>query len=139
MSRNSEQPTLGAAGVFVILLALATAVIHFSLVSDEFDKGATGYGTLFILTGIGYLAGLALMYVPASVLAPLRSVGRVLLVGIAVAAVVTYISLGYFDTLGWVTKGIEVMLVVAVGVEMVTTGSFVGRVRDSAPRSASQR
>ena len=138
MTSNSDQPTLGAASALVIVLALATAAIHFSLVADEFDKGATGYGTLFILTGLGYLAALALRYLPFSVLAPFRSAGSMLMVGIAIAAIITYVSLGYFDTLGWVTKGIESALVLAVGAEMLSTGRSTGRVRDSVPRSASQ-
>ena len=105
---------------------------------DEFNKGATGYGTLFILTGVGYMAALALMYLPIPVLAPFRSLGRILMVGIAVAAIIAYISLGYFDTLGWVTKGIEAALVLAVATDTLLAGRSTGRARDSVPRMASQ-
>ena len=138
MTRNSEQPTRGAASALVVVLTLAAAAIHFYLVPDEFNKGATGYGTLFILTGVGYLAALALMYLPLSVLAPFHGLGRILMVGIAVASIIAYISLGYFDTLGWVTKGIEALLVLAVGADIMLAGRSTGRVPDSAPRLASQ-
>ena len=138
MTNNSDRPALGAASALVIALALMAAAIHFYLVPDEFNKGATGYGTLFILTGVGYLAALALMYLPIPVLAPFRSLGKVLMVGIAVAAIIAYISLGYFDTLGWVTKGIEAALVLAVGAGTVLAGKSTGGATDSVSRLASQ-
>ena len=99
MTSNSDRPALGPASALVIVLALAASAIHFYLVPDEFNKGATGYGTMFILTGIGYIAALTLMYLPLAILAPFRSLGRILMVAIAVAAIIAYISLGYFDTL----------------------------------------
>ena len=137
MTNNSDRPALGAASALVIALALMAAAIHFYLVPDEFNKGATGYGTLFILTGVGYLAALALMYLPIPVLAPFRSLGKVLMVGIAVAASIAYISLGYFDTLGWVTKGIEAALVLAVGAGTVLAAKSTGGATDSVSRLAS--
>ncbi len=138
MSSNPDRPALGAASALVIALALIAAAIHFYLVPDEFNKGATGYGTMFILTGVGYLAALALMYLPISAFASFHSLGRVVMVGIAVAAIIAYISLGYFDTLGWVTKGIEVALVLAVAADTMLVGKSTGRVSDSASRLASQ-
>ena len=138
MIRNSEQPALGAASALVIALALAVAAIHIYLVPREFNKGATGYGTLFILTGVGYLAALALMYMPLSAFATLHSLGRILMVGIAVAAIIAYISLGYFDTLGWITKVFESVLVLAVGADTMLARKSKGRVHESPPRLASQ-
>ncbi len=138
MTSNSNRTALGAASALVIALALVAAASHFYLVPDEFDKGATGYATLFILTGVGYVAALALMYLPLPVLAPFHALGKVLMVGIAVAAIIAYISLGYFDTLGWVTKGIEAALVLAVGADTVLAGKSTRRAADSAPRLAGQ-
>ena len=136
MSSKTDRPALGAASVLVIALALIAAAIHFYLVPDEFNKGATGYGTLFILTGVGYVAALMLMYMPVAAFAPFRSLGRVLTAGIALAAIIAYVSLGYFDTLGWVTKGIEVALVLAVAADATLVGKTTGRVSDSSPRLA---
>ncbi len=138
MTSNSTRPALGPASALVIALALSAAAIHFYLVPDEFNKGATGYGTMFILTGVGYVAALGLMYLPLPVLAPFHSLGKVLMVGIAVAAIIAYISLGYFDTLGWVTKGIEAALVLAVGADTVLAGKSTRRVVDSASHLAGQ-
>ena len=77
---------------------------------------------MFILTGVGYLSALALMYLPVAIFAQFRLLGRILMVGIAVAAMIAYVSLGYFDTLGWVTKGIEAVLVLAVSADTMLSG-----------------
>lgn len=118
MKLNVDRPPIGPLAGVVILTTLATAAIHLYLVPEEFDAGATGYAALFILTGIGYLVLLAVMYVPWSRLSPLRGLARLALIGIAVAAIITYLVLGFFDTLGWVTKAIEAVLVVAAVAEV---------------------
>ena len=104
--------------VIVIGLGLATAIIHVTLISDEFAKGATVYGTLFSLTAIGYIVALTIMYAPIDTLKPYRLAARLLLLAIAVSAIIAYISLGYFDSLGWVTKALEAALVVAALAEI---------------------
>ena len=111
---TTETTKLGALSYGVIALGLATAIIHATLVPAEFDKGATGYGTLFILTALGYFLCVLAMYFPSSTLDPLRTPARVVLVCIAIAAIAAYLILGYFDTLGWVTKAIESLLLVFV-------------------------
>lgn len=116
MNSTSKSQNISVVGGVVILLTLVTAAIHFYLVPDEFSKGATGYGTAFILTGAGYLLAMALAFVPRS---PFHVPGGLAIAGIATAAIVAYLSLGYFDTLGWVTKGIELALIVAVAVHLI--------------------
>lgn len=94
MKLNVDRPPIGPLAAVVIVATLATAAIHLYLVPEEFDKGATGYGTLFILTGLGYLAVLAVMYVPWSRLSPVRGLARLALLGIALAAIVAYLASG---------------------------------------------
>ncbi len=120
MRLNVDRPSIGPISGVVILTTLATAAIHLYLVPEEFDKGATGYGTLFVLTGVGYLAALAVMYVPWPRLSPLRGLARLVIVGIALAAIIAYLVLEFFDTLGWVTKAIEAVLVIAAVGELAT-------------------
>ncbi len=107
-------PAVNTLSMTVIALTIATAGIHLYLIPAEFDKGATGYGTLFILTAVGYLVALAIAYAPISALNPFRMLGRAMLVGIALAAIVAYVVLGFYDTLGWVDKAIEAALIAAV-------------------------
>lgn len=120
MELNVDRPSIGPISWVVILTTLATAAIHFYLVPAEFDKGATGYGTLFVLTGVGYLAALAVMYLPWPQMSPLRGLARLAIIGIALAAIIAYLVLGFFDTLGWVTKVIEALLVIAAMGELAT-------------------
>ena len=109
---------LGILSIIIIGLGLTTAIIHATLISDEFAKGATVYGTLFTLTAIGYVVALTVMYAPIDAFEPYRMLARLLLMAIAAAAIVAYISLGYFDSLGWVTTCIEATLVIAALVEL---------------------
>ena len=114
MDSTHESTHVSGAEGLVILLTIATAAIHFYLVPGEFSKGATGYGTAFILTGAGYLIALALAFWPGSMPSSLHVLGKLAVAGIAIAAIIAYLSLGYFDTLGWVTKSIEAVLVLSV-------------------------
>lgn len=120
-ARSLRQPDVNALSVVVIALAIATAGIHLYLIPAEFDKGATGYGTLFILTAVGYLVATAITYVPISALGPLHNFGRAMLVGLALAAIVAYVVLGFYDTLGWVDKAIEAALIVALVSEVAAS------------------
>ena len=116
--RNIDAPTFGLTSFAVIVLALATAAIHVSLVPAEFRKGATGYGTLFILTGVGYVIALAVLYAPVDFARPFRAFARFALIAIAAASIIAYVSLGYFDTLGWVDKAIELALILVAVAEI---------------------
>lgn len=129
MNLNVDRPSLGPISAVVILATLATAAIHVYLIPGEFDKGATGYGTLFILTAVGYVAALAVMYLPWAWLSPFRGLARLGLVGIAVAAIIAYLALGFYDALGWVTKAIEVVLVLAAAAEVFTADEHVPEIR----------
>lgn len=111
-TRSGAKAVTGGDAV-VVVLSLVVAGIHLYLVPDEVDKGATGYTTLFILAAVGYIVALVLRYLPLKVLTPFRQLALVLIAGVALAAIIAYLSLGYFDTLGWVTKGIEAVLIVA--------------------------
>ena len=113
----SETTNLSVLSYGVIGLGLATAIIHATLIPAEFEKGATGYGTLFILTALGYFLCLVAMYLPSATLDPVRTPARVVLVCVAIVAIAAYLILGYFDTLGWVTKAIESLLLVFVFAE----------------------
>ena len=109
-----RSPAINPLSLAVIALTIVTAGIHVYLIPAEFDKGATGYGTLFILTAVGYLIALTIAYAPVPAFDSSRMLGRSALIAIALAAIVAYMVLGFYDTLGWVDKAIESALVLAV-------------------------
>lgn len=112
----------------ILELTLATAIIHFSL-----------GGTLFLLNAAGYLA-LAAAYLVA-VAAPMPAVRRlgwlprVGLAAFASVTIVAYLVMGPHFTLGWVTKGVEVAIVMLVIADLLI-GTDAGRAAGRPPRSA---
>jgi hypothetical protein len=126
MTINST-PRILLTGV-ILELTLATAFIHFTL-----------GGTLFLLNAAGYLA-LGVAYLGAAIL-PIEVVRRfswVPRVGLAAFASVTiiaYLVIGPHFTLGWVTKGIEVAIVMLVIADLLITAD-AGRASGRGPASA---
>ena len=112
----------------ILELTLATAIIHFTLGGTLFLLNAAGYVAL----GAAYLAA-AIVPVPA-----VRRFGWLSRAGLAAFASVTivaYLVIGPYFTLGWVTKGIELAIVLLVIADLIirTDGGSATRLP---PRSA---
>ena len=96
----------------ILELTLATAIIHFTL-----------GGTLFLLNAAGYVA-LGTAYFLAAAL-PMPSVRRfswlprVGLAAFASVTIVAYLVIGPYFTLGWLTKGVELAIVMLVIVDLL--------------------
>lgn len=100
----------------VVVLTLATAIIHLLLGLP-----------LFILNGIGYIVLLALLYAPISQLAPYQHYVRYVLIAYTGLTIILWIFLGIpYTGLGYITKLIELILIVVLAVEAT-------RVRQSNP------
>ena len=84
----------------IVLLTLATAVIHLQLAFPD---------PVFILNGLGYLALLAALYLPQ--LASYRNLVRWILVGYAALTVLLWILVGARTPIGYIDKAIEVALI----------------------------
>ena len=123
MTLNST-PRMLLTGV-ILELTLATALIHFSL-----------GGTLFLLNAIGYVAlaaaYLAAVVVPIPAARRLAWLPRLGLAAFASVTIVAYLVIGPYFTLGWVTKGIELAIVLLVVADLLIA-SDAGR----APRRPS--
>ena len=112
----------------ILELTLATAIIHLTL-----------GGTLFLLNAVGYLAlGAAYLGASALPMPAVRRLGWLPRVGLAAYATVTivaYLVIGPYFTLGWVTKGIELAIVLLVIADLLTEADS-GRASRLPPRSA---
>ncbi len=93
----------GPLQVGISVLALATAIIHFTLVFPS---------PMFILNGLGFLALLAALYAPMPALARYRSWARWALFGYTALTVLLWVFMGLRAPIGYVTKLIEVALLV---------------------------
>ena len=126
MTTNTT-PRILLTGV-ILELTLATAVIHLSL-----------GGTLFLLNAAGYLA-LGATYLLASVL-PMPAVRRLAwlprlgLAAFAAVTIVAYLVIGPHFTLGWVTKAIEIAIVMLVIADL-SISAAAGRPARRSPTSA---
>ena len=92
----------------VVVLTLITAVVHLSLLFPD---------PAFILNGLGYLALLAVLYLPVSRLAPYRHVVRWTLIGYATLTILLWVAIGERTLLGFSTTAVEVALVVLLILE----------------------
>jgi hypothetical protein len=120
MSMNTT-PRILLTGV-ILELTLATAIIHFSL-----------GGTLFLLNAAGYLAlGAAYLVAVAMPMPAVRRLGwlpRVALAAFASVTIVAYLVIGPYFTLGWVTKGIELAIVMLVIADLLIGADATGAAR----------
>ena len=106
----------------ILELTLATAVIHINL-----------GGSLFLLNAAGYLAlGAAYLVAAAMPVPGLRRFSWLPRVGLAAFASITiiaYLVIGPYFTLGWVTKGIEVAIVMLVIADLLLGAGPLGTSR----------
>jgi hypothetical protein len=137
MNDTQTRPRIGAARVGILLLALGTAGIHLYLFLVEGFLGNGKmlpiYQLLFVVNSLAYVI-LALLLYP---LARLRSVVRTLLIAVAVASIASYFYVGVLDAVGNIDKAIEILLIVLVTVDAVTSGpegDLAGRFASGARR-----
>ena len=103
----------GPLQIAVILLALATAAVHIYLALFVIKPSPD---IVFLLNGLGYLGLTAALYLSLGFLARWRSLVRWVLIGYTALTVLLWVFMvlvpGTATTLGWVTKAIEVALIV---------------------------
>lgn len=110
---TQTRPQIGVVQVGIMLFTIATAAIHFYL-SSQPDEDLR---VLFFFNGLGYLALLAALYVPQ--LARFHAIVRWLLIVYTAVTIVSWLIVGQpYDTLGFVTKAIEIILIALLFVEM---------------------
>ena len=120
MTMNTT-PRILLTGV-ILELTLATAIIHFSLGGTLFLLNAAGYMAL----GTAYLVGAAL---PIPAIRRYSWLPRVGLAAFASVTIVAYLVIGPYFTLGWVTKGIEVAIVMLVIADLLLGADALGASR----------
>ena len=99
---TSSRPANPALRAGIVVLTLATALIHLQL--NFPDPG-------FILAGLGYLALLAALYLPIPRVARRRNAVRWVLIGYTGLLILLWILLGARTPIGYADKAIEVALI----------------------------
>lgn len=125
MDNTATRSVVFPVRIGVALLALGTAGIHLYLFLIEGFLGNGEmlpiYQLLFVGNALAYVTLAALLLLPLSPLARVRSFVRVALVSIAVASIVSYFYVGVLDALGHTAKAVEVLLILLVMVDAATS------------------
>lgn len=105
--------------VAIVAATLTTAYIHFTL-----------GGLLFMLNALGYVGLATLLIVPLDFLRRLRPLVLAALAAYTVATIVGWAIMGPYFTLAYITKAVEVGLLVLIGIELFRTrADFVPALR----------
>lgn len=109
----------------IVGLTLATANIHLGLGGLLFTLNALGYAGLATLIVIGAAA-------PMPIVRRFSWFPRLALIGYTAMTIAGYLVMGPYFTLGWIAKGIEVVLISLVVVDVIRVyGSPMGLVRSA--------
>jgi hypothetical protein len=104
---ETTQTKFGLPQLAIVLLTLATAFIHFSLLFPD---------TMFILNGLGYLALLAAYFLPLPFFKDNRRLVRWAFLAFTAVTILAWVAIGDktlpAGSLGYITKVIELILVV---------------------------
>ena len=99
--------------VVIILLTIATALIHLWL-----GLGGPGLDIMFTLNGLGYLTLAVVGYVPLAPLAKYQTLARWALVAFTAVTIIGWVLIGQRIALGYITKVIEVVLIILVVLDL---------------------
>jgi hypothetical protein len=101
--------------IAIILLTVATALIH--LVLAYFIATQLGFqnSLMFIANGVGYLVLVAALYMPQ--FKKWQSIIRWILIAFAAVTILGWVAIGQRNMIGYVDKVIEVVLIVLLFIE----------------------
>lgn len=100
---HSGRRQVGMLQLGIIVLTLATAVMHFILIFPD---------TLFILNALGYIVLLAALYLPIPQIARYRNLVRWTLIAYTAITILLWVLIGQRSSYAYVNKAIEVLLII---------------------------
>lgn len=104
MSTETVQRRFGPKQIAIVILTLATAFIHFSLLFPN---------PMFILNGLGYLVLLAAYFLPLPLAKDNRGLVRWVFIGYTLVTILAWVAIGDKAwVVGYLTKLIEIVLVI---------------------------
>ncbi|GBL37058.1 hypothetical protein EMGBD1_07450 [Anaerolineaceae bacterium] len=108
MTAEGTQSRFGLGQVAIVVLALATALIHIWLAIPETMVA-------FYLNGAGYIALVIALYLP--LLSRWKRLARILLIGYTLLTIVLWLLIGEQNLLAYADKLVEVLLVILLVLE----------------------
>lgn len=108
MNAEGTQSRFGLGQVAIVVLALATALVHIWLAIPETMVA-------FYLNGAGYIALVIALYLP--LLSRWKRLARILLIGYTLLTIVLWLLIGEQNLLAYADKLVEVLLVILLVLE----------------------
>lgn len=108
MTAENTQSRFGMVQVAIVVLALATALVHIWLAIPDMMVA-------FYLNGAGYIALLIALYLPQ--LSRWQQLTRIGLIGYTLLTIVLWVLIGAHTQLAYADKAVEVLLVLALVLE----------------------
>jgi len=102
---KQNQENIGVLGIVIILLTVATAAIHISLLFPD---------VVFILNGLGYLSLAGAYFLPFQFFRQRRRLIGWAYMGFTLITILLWVFMGERSTLGYATKAIEVALLLSL-------------------------
>ncbi len=107
---------IGLLGGLIILLTLATAAIHISLLFPD---------VVFILNGLGFITLAAAYFLPIPFLAHRRKWVALAYMGYTLLTILLWVAIGERSTLGYLTKVIEIALLIGLWIDYRRRSSII--------------
>ena len=109
---------IGTLQIGIIVLTIATALVHLWLAYEQLTIGMMG-GVMFVFNGLGYLGLLTALYVqlPIEFVTQNRSLVRWAMIAFALVTILAWAAIGERSVVGYSTKVDEVVLVILLFVE----------------------
>ncbi len=108
---SATQSRINGLTLVILLLAVATGLIHLT-------KGINDGLVMFIANGIGYLVLAAVGYLPLPVSDRIRVLDKWALLAFTAITIIGWLIIGERTALGFVTKTIEVVLIILVFLDL---------------------
>lgn len=109
---NQATPSLGARGISIIILTLATAVTHLVLAFSALRLGDMTTFFMFILNGLGYMTLLAAYYLPLPIARDYPKLVHWAFIAFTAVTIIGWVAFGARNFVGYGDKLIELVLIV---------------------------
>jgi hypothetical protein len=103
---QSQKVEIGGLQIGIIVLTLATAIVHLVILNLE------SIDILFTLNGLGFLGLLALYFLPIPIAQKNHNLVRWALMAYAAVSILAWVLVGSPSVLGFADKAIEVVLII---------------------------
>ena len=109
---NQAKNPMSPRKLAIIILTVATAIIHLGLAFNAMSMGDMTTVVMFLLNGIGYLVLLAAYYLPLPIARDYPRLVRWAFIAFAAVTIIGWVAFGARNTIAYIDKLIEVALIV---------------------------